>query len=324
MSPSGCLPAWQRPFSGSCRRMASTSRKAPCAGAAGNPGSSSGKEKNLVPEPPCGHVQAGPAALPPLAPGRGRRAWRPSSPASGRQPPASHPWREAQSAALSSSHPPANPRDKVGTETRRASVALGQRQLQNCMGTHRHARPWLHRCKTHIHTHHTHTQTHRHRHRHTHTHTHTDLPTERWLPQTLFCPRPEKMREVGVGGVGTSPRAGTMGRATVGGCPTRRVPHPILQYQWVPEEPMTTDHPSPVSMKGSEDRYRVTLTGPWGCGETKERKSLQVWRETWQPRLGPQPPWKSFQDLTLILPAGMGEDFSMGITLAFCLCLKPN
>lgn len=107
---------WQRAFSGSCRRMANTSRKAQCARAAGNPCSSSRKEKNLVPEPSCGHAKTGPATLPPTAPAI--RADR-GVPMQWRQSLVPHLWREAQFEAQSSSHPPADPRDRVGTKTRK-------------------------------------------------------------------------------------------------------------------------------------------------------------------------------------------------------------
>lgn len=144
--PLGGLPAWQRPFSGCCRTMANTSRKAQRAGAAGNPCSSNRKKKNLVPEPPCGHVEAGQATQPPAAPAlRAREQGMWGALTQGRPPLAPRLRREAQSVALSSSHPPANPKDTVKTETRRASAGLRQGLTQNRRGTpsvpHPHAQP---------------------------------------------------------------------------------------------------------------------------------------------------------------------------------------
>ena len=116
MCPSSGLRAWQRPLRGSCRRMVGTSRKAQGADAAGKPCGSAGKEKNLIPEPPCGHTQARQAAVPAAAP-RDGGVGDPGALTQGGsfQCPISG---ETHSAALSSSHPPVNPRDKDWTETK--------------------------------------------------------------------------------------------------------------------------------------------------------------------------------------------------------------
>ena len=50
--------------------------------------------------------------------------------------------------------------------------------------------------------------------------THTHRPPERQLLQTLRCSHPEKVREVGVSGESTGPRARTMAKARVEVCPS--------------------------------------------------------------------------------------------------------
>lgn len=134
--------------------MANTSRKAQCSGAAGNPCSSSrGEKRKTWSRSPLVAMwrqdrQLG-VRMPSLqSQGTGVGEHRPSE----GQTLVPHLLRKAQSAALSSSHPMANP-GTMGTECRRASAAPRQGLTQNHMGTPRRAHiprhgpshPWLHR-----------------------------------------------------------------------------------------------------------------------------------------------------------------------------------